>query len=443
MLVMKFGGTSVGSAKAISEVAAIVKARLKQKPVVVVSAVSGVTDALIRLAEEATKGKGADLLSSIHGRHRDILLDLKMPETLCDKEFAELSELVKKTRKKKAKLTQKTLDAFKSFGERLSSLIVAEQLKKTGVPAHAFPAWELGMITNDVFGDSDPLPESSALLKKKISALKLVPVITGFLGKTKKGEITTLGRGGSDYTAAIIGAAIKAEAIQIWKEVDGFLTTDPRIVPEAKIVHELAFEEACELAYFGAKVLHPKTILPAMEKGIPVQVLNTFKPEGKGTTIVSSFEERRSKSHTIEALSRKKGITILHVRSPEFFDGSGLMARIFRVFEKHRTSIDLIATSVVSVSVTIDNEKYLQEILRDLRELGEVQIVQGKAILCMVGGSINAAGVAGRIFTTLGKHEIPVEMISQAASGVSMTFVVDECDTERALRILHKEFIQK
>ncbi len=442
MLVMKFGGTSVGSAKAIAEVAAIVKARVKQKPVVIVSAVSGVTDALIRLAQESSEGKNSEIFESIHGKHRDILLELQLSETLCDKEFAELQTLVKTARKRKGKLTQKTLDSFKSFGERLSSLIVAGTLKKAGVPARGFPAWELGMMTNDVFGDSDPLPESSALLKKKISALKPVPVITGFIGKTKKGDITTLGRGGSDYTAAIIGAAIKAEAIQIWKEVDGFLTTDPRIVPEAKIVHELAFEEACELAYFGAKVLHPKTILPAMEKNVPVQVLNTFKPNGIGTTIVSSFAERRHKSHSVEAFSRKKGITILHVRSPEFFDGSGLMAKLFRVFEKHRTSIDLIATSVVSVSLTIDNTDRLEKIVHDLQLLGEVSIVRGKAILCMVGGSINAAGVAGRIFTELGKHEIPVEMISQAASGVSMTFVVDECDTERALKILHQEFIE-
>jgi aspartate kinase len=280
-------------------------------------------------------------------------------------------------------------------------------------------------------------------MKKKLTSLKVVPVVTGFIGKTEKGEIVTLGRGGSDYTAAILGAALKAEAIQIWKEVDGFLTTDPRIVPEARVVHELAFEEACELAYFGAKVLHPKTILPAMDAGVPVQVLNTFKPEGKGTTIVSSFEERHGKSHTVEAFSRKKGITIIHVRSPEFFDGSGLMARVFKIFENHRTSFDLIANSVVSVSLTIYNCDRLDQLVRDLGELGEVKVVSGKAIICMVGGSINAAGVAGRIFTVLGEHEIPVEMISQAAGGVSMTFAVDESDTERALHILHETFIGK
>lgn len=440
MIVMKFGGTSVGSAKAISDVAAIVKMNLKRKPVVVVSAVSGVTDMLIRLAQDRSKGDGIDIFESLQGRHRDILSDLKLPLTLCEQEFAALALLMKSTKRTK-KLTKQTMDIYLSFGERLSSIIVAAELKKKGMASRAYPAWELGMITDETFGDAEPLKSSFVLLKRKISALKVVPVVTGFIGTTVKGEITTLGRGGSDYTAAIIGAAMGAEAIQIWKEVDGFLTTDPRIVPEAKVVHELAFEEACELAYFGAKVLHPKTILPAMETGVPVQILNTFRPEGKGTTIVSSFEQRRGKSHTVEAFSRKKGITIIHVRSPEFFDGSGLMARLFTVFQRHRTSIDLIATSVVSVSLTIDNEENITKIVRDLNSLGEVHVVRGKAIICMVGGSINAAGVAGRIFSTLGSHKIPVEMISQAASGVSMTFVVDECDTERSLQILHQTFI--
>lgn len=441
MIVMKFGGTSVGSAKAISEVAAIVKLYKKKRPIVVVSAVSGVTDTLIRLAHAAADGGGADIFQGIHGRHADILQDLKLSPKLLAKQFLELESLVKLTRKKKGALTKKTLDSFQSFGERMSSVIVAAEITKHGVSSRAFPAWELGMITDSAFGDAEPLKSSFPLLKKKISALKVVPVVTGFIGKTEKGEIVTLGRGGSDYTAAILGAALKAEAIQIWKEVDGFLTTDPRIVPHAKVVHELAFEEACELAYFGAKVLHPKTILPAMDAGVPVQVLNTFKPAGRGTTIVSSFAERHGKSHTVEAFSRKKGITVIHVRSPEFFDGSGLMAKLFQVFERHKTSVDLIATSVVSVSLTIDDCDALDEIVRDLGALGEVKVVPGKAIICMVGGSINAAGVAGRIFTVLGEHEIPVEMISQAAGGVSMTFVVDEGDTERALHVLHDTFI--
>ncbi len=443
MLVMKFGGTSVGSAKNIAGVAAIVHGVLKRKPVVVVSAVTKITDALLRLADEAAQGKGDETLLFMCKIHRDILVELELPSILCDKELVALTMLVTVTKKARKKtLSKKTLDQFQSFGERLSSIIVAAAIDKRGVPTRAFPAWELGMITDDCFGAAEPLPRAAGLLKKKIHALKVVPVITGFIGKTLKGEVTTLGRGGSDYTAAVIGAAIGAEAIQIWKEVDGILTTDPRIVPEARIVPELAFEEACELAYFGAKVLHPKTILPAMEKGIPVQVLNTFRPEGKGSTIVSTFEERTGKSHTVEAFAFKKGITVIHVRSPEFFDGSGLMARIFKVFERYHISVDLVATSVVSVSLTVDQSDSLGKVTKALEEFGEVSIVKGKAIVCAVGGSINAAGVAGRIFTLLGQHKIPVEMISQAASGISMTFVVDEADAPRSIGLLHKEFIE-
>jgi aspartate kinase len=327
------------------------------------------------------------------------------------------------------------------LGERMSAKIVAATLIKMDVNAKALPAWDIGMITDDNFGDAEPLPISSALIREKISAMKAVPIITGYIGKTKRGVITTLGRGGSDYSAALIGAALKAEAIQIWKEVDGIMTTDPRLVPEARVVPELAFEEAAELAYFGAKVLHPKTILPAMKAGVPVQVLNTFNPSGKGTTIVSSFAERKSKSHSVEALTFKKGVIAIHINSPEFFDANGLMARIFDIFEKYKTSVDVVSTSVASVSLTIDKDEHLEQIVQELKKVGAVLVERGKAIVCAVGGSINAAGVTGRMFSVLGENNISVEMISQAAGGVSITFVVNEDDAEKALKTLHSAFI--
>lgn len=440
MLVMKFGGTSVGNAQRIEEVCSLVRSSLRRKPVVVVSAVARVTDALTALAKECAQGRGARSVQPILDRHDEVIAALGLDRSLLEKEYDELRLLAAKTRKKK-KLDKKAMDHFQSFGERMSSRIVAAQLRKMGVRAEAFPAWELGMVTNREFGSAEPLEGSSAAMKEKIGALKLVPVITGFIGKTKKGEITTLGRGGSDYTAAIIGAAIGAEAIQIWKEVDGIMTTDPRIVPEARVVPELAFEEASELAYFGAKVLHPKAILPAMKKRIPVQVLNTFKPRGKGTTIVSGFAERAKGSDTVEAFTFKKNTTIVHVYSPEFFEGSGLLAHVFGLFEKYDTGIDIVSTSVASVSLTIDTDECLEKILPGLRKLGQVEVVRGKAIVCAVGGKVNAAGVAGRMFTALGRDSIPVEMISQAASGISMTFVVNNEDAEEAIRVLHKEYI--
>jgi aspartate kinase len=455
MLVMKFGGTSVGSAERIQGAAAIVKDRLDKKPVVIVSAVAGMTNALIEIAKEASIEARQNMLEVVRDTHKKILSGLGLEMDLLDAEFAELEKLAKS----KKKLDKKLQDHFVSFGERMCAPMVAGALRKIGVEAKSFPAWEIGMITDEDFGDAEPLPISFGVLKKKIEAAAAkvgpsperrtdlretnytVPVITGYIGKTKKGEITTLGRGGSDYTAAVIGSALKAEAIQIWKEVDGIMTTDPRLVPEARVVSELAFEEASELAYFGAKVLHPRTILPAMKAGVPVQVLNTFNPAGEGTTIVSSFSERRGKSHSVEALTFKKGVIAIHVNSPEFFDGSGLMAQLFKILEKLDVSVDVVTTSVAGVSVTITDADAVPSLTKALSKLGTVTVDANKAIVCVVGGSVNAAGVAGRMFTALGESQIKVEMISQAAGGISLTFVVDEADAETALKVLHKEHI--
>ncbi len=439
---MKFGGTSVGSAERIKNVASIVKSVKKRGPVVVVSAVTKMTDALISLANECVNGRDSSL-SRIADTHNAILTDLKLPTSLLKKDFDELKALVHSTKKSK-KLDQKTLDHFQSFGERISSKIVAAHMNSVGMKAEAFNAWDLGMGTTGAFGNAEPLEDSYKALGeniiKQVNEKHIIPVITGFLGKTRKGEITTLGRGGSDYTGAIVGAAINAEAIQIWTDVDGIMTTDPRIVSNARTIPELAFEEACELAYFGAKVLHPKTILPAMEKNIPVQVLNTFQPKNKGTTIVSTFDSREKSAKAVEALSYKKNITIIHIHSPAFFDGSGLMSGIFSIFERYKKSVDVVSTSVVSVSLTVDSDDKVDDIAKELAKFGTVEIVKDKAIVCTVGGRTHAATVAASIFGVLGKNNIPVEMISQASSGISITFVVDNKDAQKAIVLLHKEF---
>jgi aspartate kinase len=442
MIVMKFGGTSVGNADAISQVTTVVKHSLLRKPVVVVSAIAKITDALTRLAEESLMGAGSDRLQLIRSAHEHIIEDLGIDRHICANELRELEQLVSESLG--VPLDAKRLDLFQSFGERMSARIIAAKLSKDGIPARAYNAWDVGMITDDHFGAAEPLASSCAVIREAIAKINEVPVITGFIGKTEAGEVTTLGRGGTDYTTAIIGAAIGAETIQIWKEVDGIMTTDPRIVPEARVVPELAFEEACELAYFGAKVLHPKTIVPAMKAHIPVEVRNTFKPELPGTTIVSTFAERTNKSATVEALTIKRRVTMLHISSPEFFEGSGLMARIFGALDKRRISVDVIATSVASVSLTIEHNDHLEEIAEELSGIGEVSIEANKAIICAVGGSVNAAGVVGQMFSILGDAgvAISVEMISQAAGGVSITFVVDEKDAEQAVKVLHKEYIE-
>lgn len=437
---MKFGGTSVGSAQAIEQVVGIVASVRDKKPIVVVSAVATITDALIRLAEETARKEESDSLSNIRAIHARIIADLGLDSSLCEREMQELGALV--SADSGAVLDAEKRDAFQSFGERMSARIVAAALTKHGVAAQAFDAWDIGMITTDRFGNAEPLPSSYGQLREALNAIAIVPVITGFIGKTVQGEVTTLGRGGTDYTAAIIGAAVSAEAIQIWKEVDGFMTTDPRIVPEARVVPELAFEEAAELAYFGAKVLHPKTIIPAMRANVPVQVLNTFKPEERGTTIVSNFAQRKLQSCAIEALTFRKGVIVMHIYSPEFFDGNGLMARIFNVCDQHKTSVDIITTSVASVSITTTDESHIDAITAALQDMGTIEIEREKAAVCAVGGSMDAAGVVGKMFTVLGEGGVSVEMISQAASGYSVTFVVSETDAQKAVTLLHRAFIK-
>jgi aspartate kinase len=442
MIVMKFGGTSVGNADAISQVASVVRQSLARKPVVVVSAMTKITDTLIGLAKESSTGTGSDTARLIRSVHEHTSEELGLDQQICAQDLRELEQLVSESRG--VPLDAQRLDLFQSFGERMCAKIVAAKLSNSGIAARAYNAWDVGMITDRHFGHAEPLASSYALIKREIAKINEAPVVTGFIGKTEAGEVTTLGRGGADYTASIIGAAIGAETIQIWKEVDGIMTADPRIVPEARVVPELAFEEACELAYFGAKVLHPKTIMPAMKAHIPVEVRNTFKPELPGTTIVSTFAERANKSATVEALTIKRRVTMLQVTSPEFFEGSGLIARIFSVLDKHRISVDVIATSVASVSLTMEHDEHLEEIAKELSDIGEVSVEADKAIICAVGGSVNAAGAAGRMFSVLGDAGvgISVEMISQAAGGVSITFVVDEKNAEQAVKALHKEYIE-
>lgn len=439
--VLKFGGTSLGNAKRFKVVANIIVRADPKQSVVVVSAVTGITNALLQLASEAKIEKRRKIARDIRDVHESISAGLSLPLSVCAPLLQELDQLA---RKRPNTTSKKARDKFVSFGERLSAFILAAYLSHVGVQAKAYPAWEIGMITNDRFGAADPLASTPARIRKFLRKRNVLPVVTGYVGKTKKGEITTLGRGGSDYTAAIIGAALGAEVIQIWKEVDGFMTTDPRLVSKAKVVPELAFEEASELAYFGAKVLHPKAVVPAMKAHVPVQILNTFKPRGAGTMIVSSFKKRKAASQTIDALTFRKNISIIHIFSPEFFDGNKMIADVFDLFGDYGVNIGDIAISVASISVVMDSGDPLpRTLLNKLKGMGEVVIDTDKAMICAVGGSVNTAAVAGRMFSALGKHGIPVEFIAQASSGYSITFIVDEKNAEKTIKILHREYIEK
>ncbi len=440
----------MGSAGAMEKVISIVSTPQRDAKIasVVVSAMSGVTDELIKIATLAARKNSAyqksfDALKRRHMETVDKLVSTKNKKQageVIERTFGFLHEAVAGVSLVRD-LSPQALDYVMSYGERLSAHILTEALNDRGIAAEYLNARKV-VATDDHFGSAHvDFKATSTNIQRYFRAHNKLQIVTGFIGATKDGKSTTLGRGGSDYSAAIFGAALHAKVIEIWTDVSGVYTADPRLVRGAKVVPELAFEEAGELAYFGAKVLHPKTILPAMREKIPVRVLNTFKPMDKGTTIVSSFADRK-KSNTIEALTFKRNVLVIHLQSPEFFDANGLMARIFEIFDIYKTSVDLVATSVAGVSLTIDNDKHLEQIMRDLRKFGTVSVEGSKAIVCAVGGAVNAAGVAGKMFTVLGKHSIAVELISQAASSVSITFVVREKDAEKALKVLHKTYIE-
>ncbi|MCH8329417.1 MAG: lysine-sensitive aspartokinase 3 [Nanoarchaeota archaeon] len=435
---MKFGGTSIGSADRIINTASIVKSYTEKKPVVVVSAVGGITDKLIELANAASKGKGDGILDDIKKIHYEILEKLGLDKSLLEKDFENLGNTVKNVNGKN--LNAKALDLFQSFGEQMSSKIVAAQLNKIGVKARVFNSWDLGFLTNSEFGSAEPLEETFNNLNDNIKKLNVIPVVTGFIGKTKNGEITTIGRGGSDYTAGIIGSVIDADEIQIWTDVDGIMSTDPKIVNNAKTLKEVSFAEASELAYFGARVLHPKTILPAMKKDIPVRVLNSFNPKSNGTIILN----KSGKSEQIvKAIACKKNVILINIISTRMLGAYGFLARLFDVFYKYKQSIDVISTSEVSVSMTIDNGKNVNDIALDLKGIADVEVLKNKAVICVVGeGMRHTPGVSGRTFTALGKNNINIEMISQGASQINSTFVVDGKDAENTVKVLHKEYFE-
>jgi len=436
MIVAKFGGTSIGNADMISNIANIIKSHINKKPVVVVSAVGGITNKLIELGNTAAEGKGNEVFENIKSIHYQILENLSLDKLLISEDIEGLSKIINEIKNKG--INNELLDSIQSFGEQMSSKILAAQLNKIGVKAGAFNSWDLGFLTNSEFGNAEPLEGTYNSLNSNIKNLDVIPIVTGFVGKTRNGEITTLGRGGSDYSAAIIGSAINAEEIQIWTDVDGVMSTDPKVVSNAKTLDRISFAEASELAYFGARVLHPKTILPAMNKNIPVRVLNSFNPKGNGTMILNNVEKNR---HLVKAVAYKKDIILINVVSTRMLGAYGFLARVFNIFDKYKKSVDVISTSEVSVSLTIDNENEIEDITNDIEEIARVGVLKNRAVVCIVGEHMmNVPGIAGRTFEALGKNNINVEMISQASSGVNITFVVDGRDIENAVKCLHEEY---
>jgi len=446
MIVMKFGGTSVESAAAIERVASIVRARAARHPVVVVSAMGKTTNKLLAIANAAIAGNRANYIAQLHdlrdfhSREARLVVPLadraELDRTL-DEHFQELTELVKGLAIL-GELTPRSIDAISSYGERLSSYIVSLAFAHFGMKTAHVDSRRV-IVTDHRHTQAAPLyPETYARLAKAIPALakdKIV-VMGGFIGATEDGVTTTLGRGGSDFTASIVGAGIGAEEIQIWTDVDGMLTADPTILPGGHRVKIISFAEAAELAYFGAKVLHPATVIPAVEKNIPVLILNSRRPEVEGTRIVS---EAVPCTNAVKSIACKRKITLVNIHSTRMLMAHGFLKRIFDVFERLETPVDMVATSEVSVSLTIDNPQRISEICAGLRAFSEVSLEENQAIVCLVGDNIRyTPGVAARVFRAL--ESVNIRMISQGASLLNLSCVVAEADLKRAVAALHHEF---
>jgi len=446
MIVMKFGGTSVESAQAIERVASIVKARVAQKPIVVVSAMGKTTNKLLAIANAAIGGKREDYIRQLHdlrdfhSREARMVVPLSFRSELdraLDDQFQEMTELVKGLAVL-GELTPRSIDAISSYGERLSSYIVSLAFEHFGLPSVHVDSRKV-IFTDKRHTQAAPnFPETYRRLAAMLPRLAAdhVVVMGGFIASTEDGVTSTLGRGGSDFTASIVGAGVNAKEIQIWTDVDGMLTADPTILPGGHRVKSISFAEAAELAYFGAKVLHPATVVPAMEKNIPVLILNSRRPEVQGTVIVSEAVPCRN---AVKSIACKRKITLVNVHSSRMFMAHGFLRSIFEVFDRYETSVDMIATSEVSVSLTIDNPAHLEKICADLREFSEVSTEPEQAIVCLVGENIRyTPGVAAHVFKAL--NQVNIRMISQGASLLNLGVVVAEKDLRAAVEALHTEF---
>jgi aspartate kinase len=451
MIVMKFGGTSVENERAIDRVADIVLGRLAERPVVVVSAMAGVTDALSAMASAAASGslpEALKLLRKVRQRHLAMLSALAggPGEAAVREDVQTLLDSTQDVLRGVAalgELTARSTDNILAVGELLSSRIVHAAFAARGIDSALVDSRHC-MVTDASHTRAVPLFDRTAdrlrcHLRPLLQANQ-VPVMGGFIGATTEGVPTTLGRGGSDFSAAIVGAALNARRIEIWTDVEGMMTTDPRLCPQAQRIDVIGFDEASELAFFGAKVLHPATLIPAVEKNIPVHVLNSRQPESPGTCIRARAPRNRT---VFRAIAAKAGMKVINVKSPRMLMAHGFLRALFEAFDRHACAADLVSTSEVSVSVALDASRDVAALIDDLKKLGEVEVEDGKAIICLVGKHIRGrAGIAASVFSTVAAADVNVHMISQGASEINISFVVEEHDVPRAVQRLHQHFFE-
>jgi len=444
MIIAKFGGTSVSTAKNIKTIQKIVLKEMENHPVVVVSALSGVTDLLTSLPN-LSKEKAKNIIDTIKKMHLKLIDEIWEEKSVkgtvikyVDDKLGEILVLIDSKEDSRS-----FLDSLLSYGEILSSYIVSKAIETENIGSKQVIATDL-IITNSLFGSADFLPEETKIKTKKVLEPmiyeNIVPVVTGFIGATKDGKITTLGRGGSDYTASILGFCLHASEIQIWTDVNGIFTSDPRVVKNAKALLSVSYREASELAAFGAKILHPKTIKPAIKAGIPVRVLNTFNTKSQGTLIVDTCKL----SYPITAISFKRKIILVNMYSTEMLFATGFLARIFEIFSRNDISIDLVSVSEVSVSVTLDEQRGLESALHELAQFTSVTVSKDCGMVSLIGeGIVTSRQVIHKIFDILDKEGILVKVISLGATDINVSIVVKSDQVEKAVKVLHDKLLMK
>ena len=446
MIVIKFGGTSVGDADRVAAAIDIVADRRHRQPIVVVSALAGITNDLVA-ASEAAKASDVDrvnqIITAVRQRHEDVAMRLVQQKfdffeafiKQLDKQIDQIHTILRGIALL-GEITPRAKDKVVAIGEKLSSVLFAYSMMMRALPGEHVDSEDV-VITDARFGEASPLMNETRQAARGVLLplieRNLIPVMGGFIGSSREGATTTLGRGGSDYSAAIVGAAVGAEEIQIWTDVDGMMTCDPRLIRTARVIDRISYVEAAELAWFGAKVLHPKTIAPAVGERIPVRILNTHNVDSPGTLVTEEGDDREGGAR---AVAVKRGITVVHMTSTTMLGAHGFLARLFAIFEELEVSVDLITTSEISVSVTIDDKHNLPQLIERLRPVAEVSVLENQSIVAIVGRRLMGDSLtAARVFESL--HGIPVSMFSLGTSGLNLSIVVDNGDADRAVRLVH------
>ena len=447
MIVIKFGGTSVGSADRVATAVDIVAERRERDPIVVVSALAGVTNDLVASTEAACEGdmeRVNEIVERVRRRHEDVAMRLVQQkfdffDTFLKNLHRQIEEIhtILHGIALLREITPRAKDKVMAIGEKLSSVLFAYSMMMRALPGEHVDSEEV-VVTDAKFGEASPLMSetraAAARVLRPIIERHHIPVMGGFIGRTKDGATTTLGRGGSDYSAAIVGAAVDAEEIQIWTDVDGMMTCDPRLIPGARVIERISYVEAAELAWFGAKVLHPKTIAPAVERNIPVRVLNTQNTASAGTLVSAEGDLREAGPR---AVAVKHGVSVVHMTSSRMLGATGFLAKLFGIFGELQVSVDLITTSEVSVSVTVDDTHNIEQLRTRLEASGiEVSVVDDQCIIAIVGRNLMRDSMVGaRVFEAM--RGVPMSMFSLGTSGLNLSIVCDEKRADEAVRAVH------